>query len=92
MRHRFKTGEYVDDNNKNPWEMIEEEVGAINRNLMAGLLNFLVSTLLYAAIAWYVSRTLNDSGVITWRLDWVTCSTTMFFLQLARLWDRAFMR
>ena len=57
-----------------------------------GIVNFLVSSLVYAGISWYALGVLRDAGVVNWEFSWVQVSTLVLFLQFARVWDRALMR
>jgi hypothetical protein len=88
MRHRFKTGEYVHDDIREQMEAPFPE----NRPLAHGVLNFLVTSLVYAFILWFVTRSLENNDIIDGRLAWESASTIALSVQFGRIWDRAFMR
>lgn len=67
--------------------------GAEHRNrFFQGVLNFLVTSLLYALAAWWFSRVFQDIGVISWKLSWTQSTSIVTAFNFIRVWDRAFMR
>jgi len=69
------------------------EEGAEHRNkLFQGLLNFLVTSLLYALGAWWFSRVFQEIGIISWKLTWTQSTSFVLAFNFVRVWDRAFMR
>ena len=71
---------------------MEKETQKTSSTFLGGFATFVISTLLYAFAAWYIARTLNDNGVISWKLSWTGSSSMVALLQFVRVWDRVFMR
>lgn len=73
-------------------EEFQEQVRTARRALLNGLLNFLLSCLVYSAFVWYVTRTLEQADVISFRFDWVESTAIVSSAMFVRMWDRTFLR
>lgn len=74
-----------------PEELWQEGRDA-GRSFLNGVLNFLISSLLYAAALWFWTKTLHDADVISWRFTWIQSTGIANSFNFIRIWDRAFMR
>lgn len=69
-----------------------DEVKLEKSTLLQGLINFLFSTLVYSLFIWFVSRTLEQGNVVSWKLQWTQCTALVASFNFVRIWDRTFMR
>lgn len=70
------------------WKEAEEH----GRRIRQGLLNFLVTSLIYALGLWYFSGVFQEVGIISWKLTWIQSTSVITAFNFLRVWDRAFMR
>lgn len=62
------------------------------KQILSGLVNFLVSSLVYALALYLAARLFESVGAISWKLSWVNCTSLILGFNFVRVWDRAFMR
>jgi len=70
----------------------DSEVKSGLARLADGLLNLAFSTLLYSFFLWFLTRTLQQADVISFRFTWVQCTGMVGLALFCRVWDRAFLR
>jgi len=73
-------------------EQMWKEGAEYRGRLLQGLLNFLVTCLVYALGLWYFSGIFQEIGIISWKLTWVQSTSLIATINFIRVWDRAFMR
>lgn len=59
---------------------------------IAGIASFLITVVVYSAIAYYVISVLNDSGIISGTIEWTALCLSISALNFMRVWDRAFFK
>lgn len=70
----------------------EEEVRKGRRAIFDGILNFLLSSLLYSTFSWFILRTLEQNDVVSFKFKWIEIAGVVYAAQFVRVWDRTFMR
>lgn len=70
----------------------EEEVRKGRRAILDGILNFLLSSLLYSTFSWFILRTLEQNDVVSFKFKWIEIAGVVYAAQFVRVWDRTFMR
>lgn len=73
-------------------KQILEEAENTKKTIRDGVLNFVVSSLLYALGLFLLIKILKSGDVITWELRWIECTGIMTGFNFIRLWDRTFFR
>lgn len=70
-----------------------EEMGGNTRQFfITGIASFLITTIVYSGILYYLISVLNDSGIISGEIAWTPLCISVTLLNFMRLWDRAFLR
>ena len=59
---------------------------------IAGIASFLITTVVYSGILYYVISVLNDSGIISGKVSWTPLCISVTLVNFMRVWDRALLR
>jgi hypothetical protein len=73
-------------------EEFVEMAGNAKDQILNGLMNFVVTSLVYSLGLFLVTRVLASADVISWQFSWIQCTSLVLGFNFVRLWDRAFMR
>jgi len=75
-------------------DMIEpgyfDDPANVRKKIRLGLVNFVLTTLVYALGLYVTTRILRSADVISWRLAWVQCTSLAAISNIVRIWDRTF--
>jgi len=74
-----------------PQEFSEMTQDAKSR-ILGGVMNFVLSSLLYALGLYLAVRVLKSADAISWNLSWTQCTSLIVGFNFIRVWDRALMR
>lgn len=69
-----------------------EETAKTKKLIRDGVVNFLISSLLYSLGLFLAIRMLKSGDVISWELQWTQCTALVTGFNFIRIWDRTFMR
>ena len=69
-----------------------EQVSEARATILAGFLNYIVTTLVYSLGVFLGVRILKSADVIAWRLSWTECTSLVGGFNFLRIWDRAFFK
>lgn len=71
------------------FDEVSQQFGSL---FIAGIASFLVTTVVYSAIFYYVISVLYDADIIGGRIDWTPLCVSVTLLNFARIWDRALLK
>lgn len=77
------------------WGDIEDGDEVLSKSgqfFITGLASFLVTSVLYSAVVYYVISILNNSEIINGKVEWTPLCISVTLINFVRVWDRAFFK